>query len=207
MKKKEPIEVTIETYNHIAEDYDNSYSDLDWIKDNADKFIEELEGDKVLDAGCGSGRDAKYFSENNLEVLGIDLSEEMLKRAEENSPNAYFKEMDVRQLNFSQNSFDGIWCCALLPHIPKEEINEAVKELKRVLKPEGTIFMSFKQGEGEKFVEKDRYNGNQKFFAYYTKDEIKELLNSHNFKIKNIFLENSEKFQKNLTWISIFATI
>ncbi|MBI2598308.1 MAG: class I SAM-dependent methyltransferase, partial [Candidatus Diapherotrites archaeon] len=64
---------------------------------------------KILDIGCGPGRDAKYFSEQGLDVTGIDLTSNFVKMASKNVPNATFKHMDMRSLDFPEDTFDGIW--------------------------------------------------------------------------------------------------
>ena len=75
------VKNTIETYDKIAEEYAKTWGDINLIKKYADLFLRFLKGRKILDVGCGPGRDSEYFSERGLEVTGIDLSRNFLKIA------------------------------------------------------------------------------------------------------------------------------
>jgi len=199
--KNNVVAKTIKTYEELAEDYYKTHFDINEIKTIADFFIQNLKGQKILDIGCGPGRDAKYFSEHDLEVTGIDLTFNFVKMASQNVPNAKFMQMDMRNLDFPENSFDGIWACASFLHVPKEDAKNTLLGFRKILKPAGLIYLSVKQGNEEKFVEKDEYKGRTKFFAFYTQDEFKNLIESCNFKIVKVLID-----EKKDTWINVFAT-
>ncbi|RLI99212.1 MAG: class I SAM-dependent methyltransferase [Candidatus Aenigmatarchaeota archaeon] len=194
------IEKTIQVYEELAEDYCKAHSDIAEIKNIADNFLKKLKGKKVLDIGCGPGRDAKYFSENGLEVTGIDLTSSFVEIASQNAPKAKFIKMDMRKLEFPENTFDGIWACASFLHIPKKDAKNTLLEFRRVLKPKGLLYLSVKQGTEEKFVKKEEYKGRFKFFAFYTEDEFKDLIKSRNFKILEKVID-----EKRDLWVNIFA--
>jgi len=99
---------TIRTYEALAEEYYKTHSDINDIKEFADDFIQRMNGRGVLDVGCGPGRDAKYFSEHNLEVTGIDLASNFIQIASQHAPKARFIQMDMRSLDFPEKAFDGI---------------------------------------------------------------------------------------------------
>ena len=199
--KTDVVARTIKSYEELAKDYCKTHSDINEIKNIADFFIKNLKGQKILDIGCGPGRDAKYFSEHNLKVTGIDLTSNFVKIASQNVPNAEFIQMDMRNLDFLGNSFDGIWACASFLHVPKEDAKDTLLGFRKILKPAGLIYLSVKQGNKEKFVEKDEYKGRVKFFAFYTQDEFKNLIESCNFKIIKVLIDNKKD-----TWINVFAT-
>ena len=138
---------TIKTYEELAEDYYKTHFDINEIKNIADFFIQNLKGQKILDIGCGPGRDAKYFSENGLEVTGIDLTSNFVKMASQNVPNAKFIQMDMRNLDFAENTFDGIWACASFLHIPKEDAKNTLLGLWRTV---FGLMLAEKQMETEK---------------------------------------------------------
>jgi ubiquinone/menaquinone biosynthesis C-methylase UbiE len=192
---------TIKTYEELAEDYYKTHFDINEIKNIADFFIQNLKGQKILDIGCGHGRDAKYFSEHGLEVTGIDLTSNFVKMASQNVPNAKFIQRDMRNLNFPENTFDGIWACASFLHVPKKDAKNTLLGFRKILKPAGLIYLSVKQGNEEKFVEKDEYKGRTKFFAFYSEDEFKNLIESCSFKILKVLID-----KKKDTWINVFAT-
>lgn len=105
-------------------------------------------GGCVLDAGCGSGRDAKAFSMLGYRVEAFDASAEMVKLA------ADYTGLPVQQMTFNTlgavECYDGIWCCASLLHLPQTELPEAMHHLARALKPGGVWYLSFKYGASER---------------------------------------------------------
>lgn len=108
-------------------------------------------GAKVLDAGCGSGRDAKAFHEMGYQVEAFDASSEMVALAIQHSG------LSVQQMTFAdvdaKEKYDGIWCCASLLHVPAQELPTVMQNLTTALKPDGIWYVSFKYGDGER--EKD----------------------------------------------------
>lgn len=187
---------TIQTYEKIAFDYYKTHSKIDRLKNLLNFFIKNMKGKEVLDAGCGHGRDAKYFSEHGLNVVGIDLASNFIKIAFVNVPKAKFIQMDMRKLNFPDNKFNGIWAHASFSHIPKKDALKTLRGFRRVLKPGGILYVSLRVGKGEKFDRK-------KFFTLYTENEFKNLLESCNFKI----LKMSESENKGEKWLYIFARV
>lgn len=198
--KIDVVKKTIETYEQTADLYDSLYPYVN--RENIDFFIDKINGDKILDIGCGSGRDAEYFVNKGLDVIGIDLSNRFIEISKAKVPNAQFIKMDMRNINFPVNSFDGIWSIASLLHIPKLEIKDTIIKFREVLKTNGIVYISVKLGEGERFVKKDRYKGLEKFFAFYTESEISDLLKDYGFEIIKLSLY---KVPKQDTWIDVFA--
>jgi len=101
-------------------------------------------GSRVLDVGCGAGRTTSYISENRCGVVGVDISAPLIKKAKDLYPNINFRVMDVRNLDFEDGDFDivffsfnGIDNLASL-----EERDNAINEMKRVLKPGGYLIYS-----------------------------------------------------------------
>ena len=137
-------------YNENAESQADHYTD----ENLAEEFIELREefadksGEKLLDAGCGHGRDTEYFYEKGLTSTGIDISEELIKIAR-NRFEPDFQVMDFRNLQFKDEKFDSVWASASIFFVPPEEMKTAINEFYRVLKPEGDLFVSMKIGSGE----------------------------------------------------------
>jgi SAM-dependent methyltransferase len=198
--KIDVVKKTIETYEQTADLYNSLYPDVN--RDNIDFFIDKLNGDNILDIGCGSGRDAEYFVSKEFNVIGIDLSDRFIEISTAKVPKAQFVKMDMRNINFPVNSFDGIWSMASLLHIPKIDSQSTIIQLREILKTNGIIYISVKLGEGEKFVKRDRYKGLEKFFAFYTESEISDLLEKCGFEIIKSSLY---KVPEQDTWIDVFA--
>lgn len=102
----------------------------------------------ILDAGCGSGRDARAFSVMGYSVTAFDTSPTLAALASNHlgAPVEVlcFQEIDWREC------FDGIWACASLLHVPEAELADAVSRLSTALKPAGVLYASFKYGRGER---------------------------------------------------------
>lgn len=105
-------------------------------------------GGRILDAGCGSGRDARAFAVRGFDVTAFDASPELAKLASEHCG------FDVAVRTFSNvdevEAYDGIWSCASLLHVTALEIPSAIGGLWRALRPGGCLYLSFKLGEGER---------------------------------------------------------
>ena len=123
MTNQDAVDKTLETYDKFADEYSGQYLILKRSgKRVADHFLTHLPGKRVLDIGCGPGRDIKYFTDRGLEVTGIDAVSKFITLAKRVSPKAKVVEMDVRNLQFDNESFDGIWVKNVLIHIPKDDI-------------------------------------------------------------------------------------
>lgn len=199
MMEKE-IEETINSYNNNAERYSKTYN-LSYIEKQLKFYLENFNGNRILDVGCGHGRDASYFSEKGFDVVGIDLSEELLKTARENSPKSRFYLMDMRHLDFYSNLFDGIWACSSFLHVPYKDAESTLKGFNRVLKPEGLMFLCVLEGEGEKMEKTMKFQEYERFFAYYSKDRIEDLMDKADFNVINCEVEEKPRG----SWINLFC--
>ncbi len=113
-----------------------------------ERFLPHLHsGAHILDAGCGSGRDARAFLERGFRVTAFDASPAIAALAE-----AYL-EMPVAVMRFQEidwsRHFDAIWACASLLHVSGAELPAVMRRLAHALKPGGLLYASFKYGEGE----------------------------------------------------------
>ena len=137
---------TLDYYNQNASAFITDTISVD-LKELWVKFINALLGDKVLDLGCGSGRDTKYFLEVGLKVTAVDGSEELCKRASDylGIPvyHMLFQELDL------VDEYNGIWACSSILHLPKDELRTVFYKMVRALKSSGIIYTSFKYGEFE----------------------------------------------------------
>lgn len=161
---------------------------------------------KILDAGCGCGRDTLYFSEEGYEVIGIDIAEELLKQAKTRTKLDKFQKMDFLNLEFPEESFNGIWCHAAITVIPKDKIPTAIKEFNKILKKNGVLYMNIKKGHGQELVRKQNYENAPFLYTYLTKQEVRDLLQSNGFEILSIeSIELPDSDNKNIDWIEVFA--
>lgn len=183
---------TIQTYNRTAKQYSKNVANLH-PAEACNTFLKYLPAKgKVLDLGCGSGRDTAIFVNQDYKVTAIDLSSKLLDIAKANEPKAKYLEMDMRKLEFNNEFFDGIWAIASLLHLPKKDIPLCLNECNRVLKKQGTIFVAIKQGEGEEYKSDLRYDQEAiKFYSYFNQQEMTEYLNNSGFEIINTEIKKS----------------
>jgi len=173
---------TTRAYNNIAKQMSKTHSDLNFWQPEFEKFTSLLPGKEVIDIGCGWGRDAQLFIKLGCNYLGIDLSQKMLEQAKKLTPNAQFLKMSMYSLDLPSGHFDGVWAVASLLHIPKKNLEEVLKEIRRVVKPGGIGFFTMKEGDGEKMVFRAR-SKNGLFFAYYHLNEFSDALTNAGFDV------------------------
>lgn len=147
--------MTLEYYQHHADDFFNSTVNVD-MRSLYTPFLERIpKGGRILDAGCGSGRDSKAFLQQGYRVEAFDATAEMAKLASQHTG------LSVKQMTFSDvdtvNRYDGIWCCASLLHVSAAELPDAMAKLARALKPGGIWYVSFKYGDGERVKDGRRF--------------------------------------------------
>lgn len=180
---------TLEAYAKNTQGWTKTHSDQDFWLPCYTLFQELLPKGKVLDIGCGGGRDAEFFIQAGYDYVGIDAVGEMIKQARDNAPSGNFLQMSMYSLGFlphpNPNSFDGFWASASLLHIPKENLPLVLEEIKRVVRPGGIGFISVKEGEGESMVRGGSgiEGENERFFAFYEIREFAGVLESKGFEI------------------------
>ena len=192
------IEEAIKSYDEIASLYaDYTYPKL--LQFQLNKFISLLVGKKVLDVGCGPGRDLQYFKEEGLDVTGIDISKGMLRECKRRT-GIMGLQMDMRKMSFQDNAFDGIWCMSSLSDIPKEDNLKVINEFYRVLKRGGVVYIAVKEGTEMEIVKKKKYNDLPRIYIYYKRVELEELL-----KRKFVILSSTTTNDQGTNWVEIFA--
>jgi 2-polyprenyl-3-methyl-5-hydroxy-6-metoxy-1,4-benzoquinol methylase len=157
---------TIEYYNDNASDYYISTVNVDM--GDLYKLFEgfQVPGNHILDLGCGSGRDSKYFVSKGYIVTAIEPSIELAKLASAQTGIEVINKSI--QDTFFSSIFDGIWACASLLHIPFSEMPDILDKINKALKPNGVLFISVKKGNSEGYR-------NGRFFCDYTIDRFEQL--------------------------------
>jgi ubiquinone/menaquinone biosynthesis C-methylase UbiE len=189
MAHSESFESTIAWYDTHAAQYAEagaSYADPNHIR----KFVEMVTpGGRVLDAGCGAGRDTVLLSEQGLHVVGLDISDGLLAYARHRFPELEFVHGDLRKLQFGNESFDGVWSNTSIVHLETvEEVDQALSEMNRVLVTGGTLHIVVKSqtGKDKTAVVADKLSGHNRFFQYFTQDELHRLLVKAEFEIVSL---------------------
>ena len=158
---------TIQYYNEHARHFVETTANVEFHH-MQNRFLDKLQdGVCILDFGCGSGRDTKYFLEHGYSVDAIDGSEELCKLASEHTgievKHMYFQELSEVE------KYDGIWACSSILHLNHNDLEDVMKKMAVAVKTNGIIYTSFKYGtfSGER---------NGRYFTDMTEDTFNELL-------------------------------
>ena len=116
-----------------------------------------------------------------------------------------FRIMNILDLKFEDESFDGIWANASFIHIPKNEFFKGLNESLRILKKDGVMYISLKLGNNEGIENDDRYGIANKYMSYFSKDEIEKDLIDSGFSIIQSEIEIKYDNYANHPWINIFV--
>jgi len=158
-----------------------------------------LPGCRILDLGCGSGRDSKYFAEKGYDVVAADPSSVMCGQTRKiaNVPTILLKAEEIA----FEEEFDAIWAYASLLHVHKEVMIETICRLARALKHDEILYASWKYGNGEHY-------DNGRFFSDYKEESIKSLLlNIHELVLVEIWKTEDVRSEKrdSFAWINVIA--
>lgn len=168
----------MEYYNINAEKFFQDTIDAN-MDEHYEKFLEQVEKNfgkekiKILDLGCGSGRDSKFFIDRGYEVTSLDFSEELARKASGYIGQEVIQK-DMREMDF-EDEFSGIWACASLLHIPFSEMEKMLKKCFVALKKNGILYASFKYGEND-------YEKNMREFTCFTEKKFRKLMEKTEFK-------------------------
>jgi SAM-dependent methyltransferase len=192
-------DVTTEAYDASARAFADRWYDV-VLERALDAFGALLPaGESVLDAGCGPARDADLFRRRGFRAFGIDRSRGMLLEARRRNdvPTA---QADLRRLPFPDGAFAGLWLCASLLHVPREEAPAVLAEGRRVLGG-GVAFVSVKEGDGERWIE--RLEG-RRLFVEYRMPELEWLLDGAGFCLVEAWTDEPGPGQDR-PWLNVVA--
>jgi 2-polyprenyl-3-methyl-5-hydroxy-6-metoxy-1,4-benzoquinol methylase len=139
---------TVAFYNDHTETYVRETVEVD-MQSLHTPFLKRISsGGRILDAGCGSGRDSKAFLELGYHVISMDASDKMVSATTRltGQQAICLRHQDV----IFENQFDGIWACASLLHVPRAELPDVMRRYRTALRSSGILFASFKLGRGER---------------------------------------------------------
>lgn len=196
-----------DTYNTIAQDWHRDHQKDTWWQEGTDYFLSLLSPHAtVLDAGCAGGYKTKYIGERGFDVEGIDLSDEFIAIAQNELPQYRFTQMDLRHIDQLPHSYDAIYTSAVLLHIPKNEVPSILKKFHAKLHPDGYLYIAVKAQkpggvEEEVKTENDYGYAYDRFFSYFSKDEMQDWLTESGFTVRQL----TEKAVGGTNWIQIIA--
>ena len=190
---------TLDYYNKNSEEYFNSTLNVNMT--NTYKAFLKLvpKGGKILDLGCGSGRDSMNFIKLGYEVTAVDGSKELAKKSSallgKEVIASTFEELELKE------KFHGIWACASLLHIKREDLKIVLNNLYNNLDDNGVFYMSFKYGEKEYVDDKNRY------FNCFTDESIISFINENTkFNILDLYITEDKLGRVNeVKWLNLIC--
>jgi len=190
------MDATISTYDNMAPGFAAATWEI-YLESAMDSFAAHLlPGARILDLGCGPGRDVAHFHRRGFQAAGADLSSGMLQEARRRIDGILI-QCDMRRLPVADASLDGIWLCASLLHLPRFQAFDALLEVRRVMHPGAPLFVSVQRGEGETW----KTRGGPRLFAYYQPDELGNLVKRAGFNVDTSW----EACTEHATWINLVA--
>jgi 8-oxo-dGTP pyrophosphatase MutT (NUDIX family)/ubiquinone/menaquinone biosynthesis C-methylase UbiE len=191
---------TTRTYDEIASEFATKFWETD-LSPQLDRFCTYLRsGARIVDVGCGPGRDLLRLEERGYWAVGLDRSAGMLREALARGAKQLV-QADARALPLASGAWDGIWACASLLHLPKAELPAALAETRRAL-GHGHVCLMLKRGEGESWRDDDW--GKPRFFAYYHPAEVELVLEKAGFRVLDRDLETDTR-RPDLMWINVIG--
>lgn len=190
---------TLDYYNKNSEEYFNSTLNVDMT--NTYKAFLKLvpKGGKILDLGCGSGRDSMNFMKLGYEVIAVDGAKKLAKKASvllgKEVILSTFEELELKE------KFHGIWACASLLHIKREDLKTVLNNLYNNLDDNGVFYMSFKYGEKEYVDDKNRY------FNCFTDESIISFINENTkYNILGLYITEDKLGRVNeVKWLNLIC--
>ena len=190
---------TLDYYNKNSEEYFNSTLNVD-MTNTYKEFLKLVpKGGKILDLGCGSGRDSMNFMKLGYEVTAVDGSKELAKKASallgKEVIVSTFEELELKE------KFHGIWACASLLHIKREDLKTVLNNLYNNLDDNGVFYMSFKYGEKEYVDDKNRY------FNCFTDESIISFINENTkYNILGLYITEDKLGRVNeVKWVNLIC--
>ena len=188
---------TIDYYNQNAEAFISGTLHAD-MSECRQRFLAHVKpGGRLLDAGCGSGRDALAFLQAGYEVDAFDASEEVCRMAGEmlGIPVWCLRFEDLTDVE----DYDGIWACASLLHVRAEDLEDVMRRLKRLLKPGGVLYASWKEGSSDR--EKDG-----RYFHDMTLDGCRELFEKTGLEVLEAFeTKDVREGRQDEGWVNVIG--
>lgn len=175
---------TVATYNRNAKAFAEKFDTLGSRSSDIEEVfcLSGKENPRVLEIGCGNGRDAREICNRTDDYLGIDISEELIKIARENTLARKFKVADVEEFRFP-NGIDVVFAFASLLHVNKESLQHVIKNVHESLNKGGLFRISLKYAQSYIEITKQDDLGERTFYLY-SKEDIADIAKGFSF-VKN----------------------
>jgi len=200
LKKQNHDKETHETWNKVAQLYNDHFMELELYNDTYDLFCQSItkSNPDVLEIGCGPGNITKYISNNypSFNMLATDYAESMIQLAKQNNPSLQFQVMDCRSIVELEKKFDGIICGFILPYLSADESAKLIENCCFLLKEEGKLYLSFVDGDYAQSGYVSGSTGDRTYFYYHPLAYLKKELEKNGFTLSNVIEKSYQKRDK-----------
>jgi len=183
------LTIVAHTYDYIASvDDEKQFNDSN-LAEPLETFAQLLRKQhkqraRVLAIGCGAGWEANFLMARGFDLVGIDTSAEMLRRARNRVPGGKFLPMSMQNLHFPpEEAFDAIWSTRTLIHVPQALVVDLLASWKRVLKPGGILCLGVNLGERNGWEIDEAMPGPPAFYHYFAEDELEKALEAAGYQV------------------------
>ncbi len=185
-------------YNLVAQNYHDKRNKNDGLSELNEFAKQFKKGEKILDLGCGAGVPVtKFLVEHEFEVTGVDISEAMLKLAKKNVPKAKYVKSNMLDIDFPENSFDGLTAFYSIIHVSREKQAELFKKINKILRLDGIILISMGSEEWE--GKSDDFHGAKMTWSQWSPEKSIQIIKDAGFEI--IFDKHIESDGETHYWI------
>jgi SAM-dependent methyltransferase len=188
--------MSVSYYDRNAQSYFGSTVLAD-MRDIRTRFLHYVRpAESILDAGCGSGRDARAFSEAGYAVTAFDASAEMVRLAKDHT------RLPIRQITFVEmdwrGAFDGTWASASLLHVAREELPSSFRRFDRALAEGGIWYLSMKEGHGSRIAD-------GRTFTDVTETELRDRLVDVGLQVVDMWRTDDVRPGRSDRWVNALA--
>ncbi|MGA9574860.1 MAG: class I SAM-dependent methyltransferase [Lysobacterales bacterium] len=180
-------EISVSTFNKLAEEYQQKYMDFDFYFDTYDRFCELVKNDNatIFEIACGPGNITKYLLNKRpgFKIEGIDLAPSMVELARANNPTATFRVMDSRAIATIDKTFDAVVCGFCTPYLCRDDVARLIGDVRGLLKKDGIFYLSTMEDEYEKSGLQTSDSGDRVFIYYHAMAYLEQQLANSGFRI------------------------
>ena len=179
------------SYDRVAEEYAHRIFDELQYKPLDRQLLDRLaaslpEGGIICDMGCGPGQVARYLHDRGAQVIGVDLSAQMIAQAQQLNPDIDFKQGNLLALDVADEAWAGIAAFYSIIHVPRDEVVAVLQEWKRVLQPGGRLLVAFHLGVEVLHLEEWWGQPVSADFVYFQAPEMQAYLQAAGFQIEDL---------------------
>lgn len=180
-----------DAFDKSAKIYQDKFMDVSLFAGTFNIFCDNIaiNNAAILDIACGPGNISRYLLDRkpDYDVLGIDLSPNMLRLAQNNNPGAKFQLMDCREISNIEKRFEGVMCGFCLPYLTPKEASELIVNVSGLLKSNGVFYLStMEEDENTKSRFQISSSGDQVYVNYHREDDLARAFRENNFEIMNL---------------------